>query len=74
MNIEQIILEYKMNKEEALAMRLVSIYLELAYRYFPDYWHCRQPKTGDPRRCEIFRYCWKLIKTTKTSFAQKGST
>lgn len=59
-----LILEYKMTKEEAFAFRLAVIYLELSRKYFPDYNHCKLPKRGDPRKCELFRYCWTLRNET----------
>jgi hypothetical protein len=63
--IEELILQYKMNKEEALALRLADIYITLSRKYFPDYKHATLPKKGDPRKCILFKYCWKMMTDTE---------
>jgi hypothetical protein len=64
-----LILQYKMVKEEAFAFRLALLYLQLAKQYFPNYKHVNLPKNGDPRKCELFKYAWKLMQTTKGRLA-----
>lgn len=57
------IIEYNMPADEAKAFKLVCLYLDLARKFIPNYQHPRMPK-GDPRRSELFRYCYKLTKET----------
>jgi hypothetical protein len=57
----QLVLSYKMNKEEAKAWRVAILYILLASEYFPNYEHYKIPK-GDPRKSLLFRYCYKLIR------------
>ena len=63
-----LILEYDMSKEEALAFRLAILYMQLARQYFPNYNHVGLPKKGDPRKSELFRYCWKMLKEADLTF------
>jgi hypothetical protein len=55
------IIEYKMNNQEAKAYRLALIYQELAREYFPKERCGKIPKKGDPRKCNLFRHCYKLL-------------
>ena len=64
-HLYQLILEYKMSREEALTLRLADIYIELSHKYFPEYKHAALPKSGDPRKGLLFKYCWKLLHETK---------
>jgi hypothetical protein len=64
-NLLTLILEYKMTKEEACALKLVIIYLQSAQEIFPEYKHYLIPKKRDIRRCELFKYCIKLYRETK---------
>lgn len=63
-NYLQLISEYSLNKEEAIALRLMFIYLEVCKKYFPDL----TPKYSfkkDPRKYETWKYCWKMLEETK---------
>lgn len=63
-NYLQLISEYSLNKEEAIALRLMFIYLELCKKYFPDL----TPKYSfkkDPRKYETWKYCNKMLQETK---------
>lgn len=57
----ELILLYGMNEIEAKAFKISCIYLEKARTFFPNYQHYRLPK-GDPRKSELFRYCYKLVR------------
>jgi hypothetical protein len=63
-NLLQLVLQYGLTKEEAFAWNLSIVYLELVKQYFPE---LRQYRVGlgDPRKKEIWRYCWKLYQETK---------
>lgn len=55
------VIEYSMNDLEARAYKVALIYLEKAPKFFPEYKHYRLPK-GDPRKSELFRYCYKFLR------------
>lgn len=57
----ELILIYDMNEIEAKAFKISCLYLEKERKLFPNYHHHRLPK-GDPRKGELFRHCYKLIK------------
>lgn len=57
----ELILDYKMTKDEAKAWKIAILYLSLAQEYFPNYKHYRLPK-GDPRTTSLFRHCYKLLR------------
>jgi hypothetical protein len=65
MRYVQLINEFNLTKREAFAIRLAFLYMELSAKYFPDYKHYKIPRKGDPRKCELFRYCWKLMNETR---------
>lgn len=56
----ELIIKYKMTKDEGRAMRLSILFVRLAGQYFPYYKQYRLPK-GDPRKSVLFRYCYKLV-------------
>ena len=60
----EVVLKYNMQGEEVDAYRLARFYVYLSIKFFPSYSHSTLPKTGDPRKCLLFRYCYKLIKDT----------
>lgn len=59
------ILEYNMTHDQALAFKIALIWEELAPRYFPKEKCGKLAKNGDPRECNLFRYCMKLVKETR---------
>lgn len=62
----ELILEYKMTKEEACALKILVLYLELAHEHFPGSKHYYSlPKNKDVRKSELFKYCIKLYRETK---------
>lgn len=58
------ILTYEMTKEEAKAWKIAIIYLKALKEYFPSYRHFQIPK-NDPRKSNLFRYCYKLLRETQ---------
>jgi hypothetical protein len=63
-NYLQLISEYSLNKEEAIALRLMFIYLEICKKYFPEstpYYTFKK----DPRKYETWKYCRKMLEETK---------
>jgi len=56
----ELILDYNMSNDEAIAFKLMLLYQEYAKKNFPEYFHIRMPK-GDPRKCTTFRYCHTLL-------------
>jgi hypothetical protein len=66
------IFEYNMNPEEILAYKLGLLWMALADQIFPDYRHSSNfPKKGDPRKSNLFKYCYKLAKETKGLIPEK---
>lgn len=66
------IIEYKMTEQEADAYKLAIMYQEEFRRFFADkgldgsfYRVNTLPKRGDPRKSNLFRYCWKLLRETR---------
>lgn len=60
-----LIMDYKMDKDEAKAWKIAILYMQLAQKYFPDYNHYRIGK-GDPRKTSLFKHCYKLVRETAT--------
>lgn len=63
MNPLQIILTYQMTEDESKAYKLTCIYESLLRKILPNCRHGFSHK-GDPRKKEIFKYCWKLLRET----------
>lgn len=68
------ILDYKMTDREAEAYKLAIMYQEEFQRAFPPsnnkidgatYRRNTISKKGDPRKCNLFRYCWKLLRESR---------
>ena len=56
--------KYGMEGLEALAFRLVLLWVEKSRKAFPDYRHATLNK-GDPRRSLMFKICYKLVRETQ---------
>lgn len=50
-----------MNPKETLAYHCCLIYEHFANMIFPKYRHSKLPKSGDPRKCMLFKHCYKMI-------------
>lgn len=61
----QAIFEWNMTPDEAKAFRAACIWEELCKRIFPDQRLAKLPDKGDPRKCNLFKHCWKLIRETR---------
>jgi hypothetical protein len=59
------IIEYNMTDDEAKAFKLAIIYEELAKKFFPKEQCGKLSKRGDPRKCTLFKYCYKMINENK---------
>ena len=59
------ILDYKMTQQEAMAYKLCLIWQDLCSKIFPGRKFSHLRSKGDPRKSEIFRYCYTLINDTK---------
>jgi len=64
-NILLPILKYKMNKEEAAAFRMAVLYLSVAHKVLPNYKHAKFPKSGDPRKSNLFKCAYKFYRENK---------
>lgn len=63
-NLEPII-EYQMSPIEALAYKIALSWQILAKKAFPEKTIITLKKTGDPRKCYLFKCCLRLVKETK---------
>lgn len=59
------ILKYKMDEAEAKAYKLALMWEKSCEQVFPNERHTKLKKTGDPRKSNLFRYCYKLSQETK---------
>lgn len=59
-NFLELVRKYKMNKVEAKAWKVATLFIELAHQNFPSYNHIKI-KQGDPRKSSLFKHCHKLI-------------
>lgn len=62
-NWQHAALHYKMTQEEGRAYYYSLLYLRLAREAFPG-WRHGNVRRGDPRKSELFRYCWKMLEET----------
>ncbi len=56
--------------EMMFAFKLGLVYTELAVKYFPNLKH-GYPRSGDPRKSELFKICWKLMNDNKTKLKKE---
>jgi hypothetical protein len=59
------IFEWNMSDVEAQTYKLAVIWEEQLEKLFPDDKHRKMPKKADPRKCTLFRFCWKLLRETR---------
>lgn len=58
------IVDYNMDTGEARAYKLLLLWLDRSRKMFPDYKHAKMTQ-GDPRKSQIFKYCFKLQRETQ---------
>lgn len=61
---EETIERYGMSDLEAVAVRLVVVWIEKSRKAFPDYRHATLNR-GDPRKSLMFKICYKLVRETQ---------
>lgn len=59
------VFDWKMSKDEAHAYYLAVIWEQETRKMFPNKQLAKLPPKSDPRKCTLFRYCWKLIRETR---------
>jgi len=69
----ELILQYSMDEIETKAFKIACVYLAKAKKFFPDYKHYRLPK-GDPRKSDLFRHCYKLLREKGDKIADEDYT
>jgi hypothetical protein len=57
--------KYQMTPEEAETFKLALVWEEETKRLFPQERLARLRKSGDPRKCNLYRYCHKLRRETR---------
>jgi len=60
----EVIVEYEMDSLEAKAYKLCVIWDALVRKEFPNELFTALRTKGDPRKSNLFRYCYKLIRET----------
>jgi hypothetical protein len=66
------IIDYNMSEEESLAYKIGLMWLEVSLNTFPTYKHSyHYPKKGDPRKSNLFKFCYKLQRETKGLIEQQ---
>ena len=58
------ILKYELNELEAKSYKLCLLWDAVIQKELPNYHTTRLKKTGDPRKCTLFKYCYKLATET----------
>lgn len=64
MNRLEEILKYEMDDMQAAAFKMSLMWEKLCPEQFPDADCSRLRKKGDPRKSNLFRYCYKLVRET----------
>lgn len=59
------VFDWKMTSDEAHAYYLATVWEQETRKLFPNERLARLPTYGDPRKCTLYRYCWKLIRETR---------
>ncbi len=59
------ILEYEMPEQQAKAYKLCLCWEKICEIELKGYRYARLPKKGDPRKCLLFQYCFKLARETQ---------
>ena len=58
--------KYDLSPIETLAYQCCIVYLTLAHKIFPNYRHCKLPKSGNVRNASLFKHCLKMCKNLDT--------
>lgn len=69
--LSEIILKYKMNPNEIKAMNLALIWEKYCNEEFPNERHVKLRKNSDPRKSNLFKYCYKAIRELKSIIDDK---
>ena len=59
------VFDWKMTTDEAHAYYLASLWEIETRKLYPNEKLTKLPVSGDPRKCTLFKYCWKLVRETK---------
>lgn len=60
------IFEWNMTPDEAKAFKWGCVWEEQTKKFFPDHQGLSHfPRKGDPRKSNLFRYCWRLMRETR---------
>jgi hypothetical protein len=60
------IIEYDFSDLESQAYKVCVLWISLSRKVFPEYKHgTGLPKKGDPRKCQLFKYAYKLIRESQ---------
>lgn len=61
----ELIIKYKMNEIESKAYKIALIWQEECRKEIPNEQYVKLKKNSDPRKSNLFKYCYKLAKETK---------
>lgn len=65
MDLLELAFKYKLTQLETKVLKLCYIWEDLCRKEFPDYTCITVRKKGDPRKSNLFRYCYTLMSETK---------
>ena len=66
--------KYDLSPIETLAYQCCIVYLTLAHKIFPNYRHCKLPKSGNVRNASLFKHCLKMCKNLDTKVKKDLAT
>lgn len=58
-------LDYGLDTEELKAYKIALLWEQLTRKHFPQNKGLEKLAKGDPRKCSLFRFCWKLLRVTR---------
>lgn len=61
----QAIFDYNMTEDEAKAYKMALIWESETKKMFPGESFTKLPAKSDPRKCTLYRYCWKMCRETR---------
>jgi len=61
----QAALDYEFSPEEVKVFKIALIWEELTAKHFPKDKGVARLSKGDPRKCSLFKFCWRFVRETR---------
>ncbi len=66
------IFDWEMTEIEAKVYKVAVLWEKLTQKYLPGYMSAgKLPKKSDPRKSNLFRHCWKMVRETRGLLEEK---